>query len=596
MKMNRFPIRRRAALAVAAVGLAAWAAAPAQVTGETRTGWLHVVWETHGVENELVKVGLYLVDETGGATELTATPEELAPHGGVLKLNGRRMTVTGDLATAREPRGTPTLRVRSLTPRQGPLPALVGAVEGPRAYVTLVCRFPDHPIELKGVETLRTWMGSAYPGMDHFWRENSENRVNIESAFAGPFVLPQPSAAYRVDGKTSLGALLQDCTRAADPTVDFSRYSGINIQFNNDLWGASWGGGWTMSLDGQTRRWATTWMANWATNATYAHEVGHSLGLPHSSGPYTAVYDSRWDVMSGGGSNDAAVGTRVPTHTIAFHKDLLGWIPAGRRYVTGPGTSATIDLVRDALPGAQGYQVAIIPIGSSGNNFVTVEARRFAGYDAQGRLPGEAVVMHQVNMSDPESPARVVDPDRNGNPNDAGAMWVPGETWTDPTLGVSVRVISATADGFRVEISTAGTIRIATDSVLPGATIGADYSAQLTTTGAGQGAAWALLSGALPVGLTLSGTGQITGVPGQAGVFRFGVRVTDSSGFGAKEMRIDVGRLHLAQEPVLEALLGNGTLTPEHQRYLDSLGNRNGRLDVGDLRAWLIDQGMPTGG
>ena len=101
------------------------------------------------------------------------------------------------------------------------------------------------------------------------------------------------------------GALGRDGrTVAADAEIDFSKFRGINMQFNSTLWGYSWGGAWTTTLDGQTREWGATWMANWATQATYAHESGHSLGLPHSSGPYSSVYDSRWDVMSGGGSNE----------------------------------------------------------------------------------------------------------------------------------------------------------------------------------------------------------------------------------------------------------------------------------------------------
>ena len=37
-------------------------------------------------------------------------------------------------------------------------------------------------------------------------------------------------------------------------------------------------------------------------------------------------------------------------------------------------------------------------------------------------------------------------------------------------------------------------------------------------------------------------------------------------------------------------------MTPGHHvyqlRFLDLLGNANGRLDVGDVRAWMVDQGI----
>ncbi|HET7464199.1 MAG TPA: putative Ig domain-containing protein, partial [Longimicrobium sp.] len=594
-RIFRRPVSR-AALALAAAGLAAWAAAPTRVPGETRTGWLNVVWQTRGTQNQLAHVGLYLVDESGAATELRATPEDLAPLGGLLKVTGRRVTVTGDLTTALDGRSLPTLRVRTLTPRQGPRAALAAAQEGPRAYVTLVCRFPDLGSEPNGIATLQKWMGAAYPGLDHYWRENSENRVSIDAAFSGPYLMPSPSSAYRTGDKTELGKLAQDCTHAADADIDFSKYAGINMQFNSTLWGYSWGGGWTLTLDGQTHSWATTWMASWATQATYAHETGHSLGLPHSSGPYSAVYDSRWDVMSGGGTTDPSVGTRVAPHTIAFHKDLLGWIPAQRKYVARPGATAAIDLVRDALPGAAGYQIAVVPVGATGRTFLTVEARRFAGYyDAQGRLPGEAVILHFVNLDDDiGSLARVVDVDNNQDPNDAGAQWLPGETYTNLAIGVAVRVLSATVDGFRVEISTVGNISIAGDSVLPAGVVGADYTASLTATGVSAGATWALATADAPPGVTLQPNGQFTGVPAQAGTYRFAVRVTDANGFGAKQVRIDVTAPQVAQAAVLGALLSGGTLDTAQQRYLDAAGNRNGRFDVGDVRAWMIEQGTLT--
>jgi hypothetical protein len=38
---------------------------------------------------------------------------------------------------------------------------------------------------------------------------------------------------------------------------------------------------------------------------------------------------------------------------------------------------------------------------------------------------------------------------------------------------------------------------------------------------------------------------------------------------------------------VAGAVLGEGQLTPEQVAYLDGIGNKNGRLDLGDFLAWL---------
>jgi hypothetical protein len=374
--------------------------------------------------------------------------------------------------------------------------------------------------------------------------------------------------------------------------VDFTRFAGVVMQFNSGLDGFSWGGGWSLYLDGETRNVAAAWMASWATQATYAHETGHSLGLPHSSGPYNATYDSRWDVMSGGGSNDPAVGTRVAPHTIAFHKDLLGWIPTTRKLTLAAPGAVTLDLTRSEVPAATGYEMAQVQIGGSGSTFYTVEARRYAGYDVPGRLPGEAVVIHRVDLND-VAPARVVDPDGNGNPNDAAAMWVPGESFTDFQAGVRVSVLAQTADGFRVQISTAGDVTVNGDSALAPGLMGAPYAYQFTATGGGAGtASWSVSDGALPSGLTLAADGRVTGTPAREGTFWFTVIVTTPGGFGRRQVRMDVAAPQLAPTAVLDQLLGVGALTPEQGTYLDLQGNANGRVDVGDVRAWLIAHGQ----
>jgi Bacterial Ig-like domain len=95
--------------------------------------------------------------------------------------------------------------------------------------------------------------------------------------------------------------------------------------------------------------------------------------------------------------------------------------------------------------------MAKIPIPGSTTRFYTVETRRFTGYD--GQVPGEAVVIHKVDTTLSDRNARVVDPDGNGDPNDAGAMWLLGETFTDPANGIEVSVTRETESGYGVVIN-----------------------------------------------------------------------------------------------------------------------------------------------
>ena len=89
----------------------------------------------------------------------------------------------------------------------------------------------------------------------------------------------------------------------------------------------------------------------------------------------------------------------------------------------------TITLEQLAQPGSEGYLMAEIPIGDSDTDFYTVETRLFVGYDDE--IPDEAVVIHKVDTTLADRLAQVVDIDNNGDPNDAGAMWTPGEIFTD---------------------------------------------------------------------------------------------------------------------------------------------------------------------
>ena len=226
-----------------------------------------------------------------------------------------------------------------------------------------------------------------------------------------------------------------------------SRFWGINLQFNGELGLALAGGTWTLTADGQTKTYGMTWMPAGNSLAAYAHEDGSYARAPTLLWSIRQTYDSDGTSWSPGTWRQVS-----RMHTISYHKDLLGWIPAARKLTVGPNTSRTITLERLALPGSGNYLMAQIPMDNAPGQFYTVEARRRVGYD--DGIPGDAVVLHQVDPSS-EDPARpqVVDVDNNGDPNDAGAMWTPGETFTDAANGITVTVNAQTATGFQVTIT-----------------------------------------------------------------------------------------------------------------------------------------------
>jgi len=575
------------------------AAAPATAQQATLTGWLHVLWADGPSGTEPAGERYVLVDDEGRATELLLAPGGAETTGGVLALNRRRVTVTVE-RRAGEPAAAP-LRAAAVRPdASGPRFSTSGtaAQSGSKPFATLLCRFGDSSAEPKPRSTYERWLGDAYPGLDDYWREASDGRVGIGgSAVFGWYTLPRPRSHYFPDGKINYARLVDDCTGAADADVYFPAYAGINLQFDSELDGYSWGGSWTLARDGQSRTVGMTWMASWATQMTYAHEAGHTFGLPHSSGPYSATYDSRWDLMSAGGRYDAEALTQVANHPIAYHKDLLGWVPPARKYVAEQGTSRTVVIERSAKAPAGNFVMAQVPIPGTAE-FYTVEARREAGYDGSGRLPAEAVVLHRVNPHAADRPARVVDVDGNGDPNDDGATWKPGETFTDAAAGITVAVEAATATGFRVRIAVAGApgapFALASDSVRPAGVVGRDYADALRATGAPGAVSWTVAAGALPAGITLDAAdGTLRGTPAAAGIHRFTVAAASGGEVVTRAFTLPVAATSLPVERVLDHLMGAGTpLTEEEVAFLDLQGNRNDRLDLGDVRAWMLASGQ----
>ncbi|MBI4529212.1 MAG: hypothetical protein HY695_35895 [Deltaproteobacteria bacterium] len=336
-------------------------------------------------------------------------------------------------------------------------------VTGSRPWVTILCRFADSTyLTPHGVYWFETLMGSSYPGMDHYWREVSYGKIDLSgSVVVGWYDLPQPRSYYfqYQDGTERLDVSLavQDCTAAADHDVFFPDFSGINLMFKETLDCCAHGGSWTLNRDGQLKNYSVTWIPPWGYEyqSVLAHEMGHGFGLPHSSGPYGATYDSRWDVMSNSYSCRYThwLYNCVAPHTIAFHKDKLGelgWIPSSRKLVASPGQSQTLVLERlGEMPSSNSLMLQI-PVRGSSTEFYTVEGRRFVGYDNE--LPAEGVVIHHVDTTRIR-PAQVVDPDYNGNPNDEGATWLPGETFVDQGNGITVAVNSWTATGFEISFS-----------------------------------------------------------------------------------------------------------------------------------------------
>lgn len=343
-------------------------------------------------------------------------------------------------------------------------------VSGSQPWVNILCKFSDIVSEPKAASAYAQFFSATYPGLDHYWRAVSYNLINLTGSqtVATWYTLPQPRSYYvDINGNPNLNTIANDCTAVADAAVNYPSFVGINIMLNSDIGCCAWGGSTTLTRDGQTRTYRMTWDPPWAqTHDVLAHEMGHGFGFPHSSGPADNppnglnIYVSSWDVMSNSGgtclNSNANLGC-IGQGVIANYVNDNEWIPLSRRSTvnTGQDTTVTIDRLQEPINGT-GILWARVPINGSSSLYYTVEVRDVgSGYDLN--VPAQAVVIHKVDLSTPGSnntgPALVVDAnDGNDNVNDAGARWLPGETFFDPVRNIRIEVLSQSGSSFSVRI------------------------------------------------------------------------------------------------------------------------------------------------
>jgi M6 family metalloprotease-like protein len=108
---------------------------------------------------------------------------------------------------------------------------------------------------------------------------------------------------------------------------------------------------------------------------------------------------------------------------------------------------------------------------------------------------------------------------------------------------------------------------------------------------------WKLVDGTLPAGLTLDSDGTFSGGALDLGTFPLKVSAVDARGLSAVGLvTVTVTKPLFSVDQIASPFLKTTqTLTDLEKTFLDHQGNQNGVYDLGDFRAWVLDNpDLPT--
>lgn len=466
-------------------------------SGDRFDGVLSVLWGDPQPGSAAQSFTTFTLNYPDGARAPVAFSPELESQ--AVQFGGKRVTVRGSMSGVP---GAPGISATDIE-ANGLEPLSPAAASGTKKVLYILLKFkgdkqePFAPSHYRDLTNPMQGSGKIPATINGFYDAVSYGKLKWEATVAGNkwYTLSKTHAEICGGVNPSGGCLnLEDAGDEAmelvKRDVNVKQFDTINFVFNNDLNCCAFGGaGYTYN----GRSWAVTWEPPWGQNAgTYAHELGHSLGLPHSGWRY-GTYDSNHDQMSRGSSirlkqcgayNSVNSGARAQIYCdepgsgyIMAHQNHLGWIPAANRFYHRTQSTATYDIDANARKLGNKLKVVIVclrgrPCTTSERNgrFITIEVKTKTDVYDRG-VPSQGVIIHDVMMDrGPITGPCYVNPQTgwampfDATPGDwdsstcsgpglSNMAYAVGRAFNDPDLGVKIEVLKRTADVFRVRVT-----------------------------------------------------------------------------------------------------------------------------------------------
>ena len=402
-------------------------------------------------------------------------------------------------------------------------------VVGPQEVLVILIDFPDQ----EGVQTqahYESLLFGATNSLSDYYDEVSYSQLNVQGSIAGSgWYRSAHNMTYWGDETEPISNLAMEAIQWADTEVNFSTYDTDNdglleplelhiviIHAGQDQ--AATGDEHDIlshhdfipiadTVDGirvsGTDSAGYMMLAENSPLGTFAHEFGHSLGLPDL---FDTTYNSRgvgdWDLMGYGGwlGGGTARDGSSPAHLGAWAKVFLGWVTP-TQITPDESPAHGVQINQAETPGATIIQLLDNPDGTDdwdtdGNGdgeYFLVESRQLVGYD--NALPGAGLLIWHIDESrgnndnvnhklvDLEEADGLNELDNKSNYGDENDPYVSSTAGFTPTTNPNSNLYNGTVSGVSVTNISPAAQPMTADFQLPNFAIGVSPTSASVTPG-----------------------------------------------------------------------------------------------------------------